>query len=294
VRAVAFDSSLIGTQTRAQAFTYDWKTLAAYALGVGAKRDELSYLYEGTHGGIRVLPTFAVVPAFAPSTEMLIKTGANLAMVVHGAQSIRAHRSLPASGTIQTTATLRGIYDMKRFASVVIDTRSSVADEPVFDTTWSIIVREAGGFGGPRPPGDDSPSLPKDRPADFREEEATTPEQALLYRLSGDVNPLHADPEFAKNVGFPQGPILHGLCTYGFVGRAILKHACAGDPAKLVSFSAQFRKPVWPGDTIITQGWDLGGGKWAISASVKERPDPVLTSAWVEIAGPQGSAERAA
>jgi acyl dehydratase len=287
---VAFDTSLIGTHSRPQAFTYDWKTLATYALGVGAKRDELSYLYEGTAGGIRVLPTFAVVPAFAPSTEMLIKTGANLAMVVHGAQSIRAHRALPTSGTILTTATLRGIYDMKRFASVVIDTRSSVGEEPVFDATWSFIVREAGGFGGPRPPADDAPSLPKDRPADFREEEATTPEQALLYRLSGDVNPLHADSEFAKNVGFPQGPILHGLCTYGFVGRAILKHACGGDPAKLSSLSAQFRKPVWPGDTIITQGWDLGGGKWAISASVKERPDPVLTSTWAELAGPRGSA----
>ena len=76
---------------------------------------------------------------------------------------------------------------------------------------------------------------------------------------------------------------MHGLCTYGFVGRAIVKHACGGDPARLRSFASQFRKPVWPGDTIVTQGWDLGAGKWAISASVKERPDPVLTGAWAEI-----------
>jgi acyl dehydratase len=280
---MAFDLSLVGSQTDEQTLAYDWRTLATYALGIGAKKDELAYLYEGTPGGIRVYPTFAVVPAFAPSTEMLMRTGANLAMVVHGGQSIRIHRALPAEGTIRTRATLRGIHDMKRFASVVVDTRSTVGGEVVFETTWSIIVREAGSFGGPRPPGDDAPSVPKDRAPDFRVEEATTPEQALLYRLSGDVNPLHADPDFAKSVGFAQGPILHGLCTYGFVGRAIVRHACGGDPARLRSFAAQFRKPVWPGDTIVTQGWDLGGGKWALSASVKERPDPVLTSAWAEI-----------
>lgn len=280
---MAFDLSLVGKQTDPQTLAYDWRTLATYALGIGAKKDELAYLYEGTPGGMRVVPTFAVVPAFAPSTQLLMATGASLAMVVHGGQSIRIHRALPAEGTIETTATLRGIYDMKRFASVVVDTRSTVGGELVFETTWSIIVREAGNFGGPRPPGDDSPSVPKDRAPDFRVEEATTPEQALLYRLSGDVNPLHADPELARSVGFAQGPILHGLCTFGFAGRAIVKHACGGDPAKLRSFAAQFRKPVWPGDTIVTQGWDLGGGKWALSASVKERPDPVLTSAWAEI-----------
>lgn len=280
---MAFDLSLVGKQTEEHVLTYDWRTFATYALGIGAKRDELAYLYEGTAGGIKVYPTFAVVPAFGPSTEMLIRTGASLAMVVHGSQSIRILGALPPSGAIHTTATLRGIYDMKRFASVVVDTRSTVGGAPVFETTWSIIVRDAGSFGGPRPPGDESPSLPKDREADFRVEEATTPEQALLYRLSGDVNPLHADPELAKSVGFAQGPILHGLCTYGFVGRAVVKHACGGDPAKLRSLSAQFRKPVWPGDTLVTQGWDLGGGKWALSASVKERPDPVLTSAWAEI-----------
>lgn len=280
---MALDTSLVGSQSPAHTLAYDWRTLATYALGIGAKKDELSYLYEGAPGGIRAYPTFAVVPAFSPATEMLMKTGANLAMVVHGAQSIRIHRALPASGSLETTATLRAIYDMKRFASVVIDTSSNVDGEPVFDTSWSIIVRDGGGFGGPRPPADEAPSVPKDREPAFRVEEATTPEQALLYRLSGDINPLHADPALAASVGFPQGPILHGLCTYGFAGRAIVRTACGGDPSRLRSFAAQFRKPVWPGDTIITSGWDLGDGKWAISASVKERPDPVLTSCWAEI-----------
>ncbi len=280
---MALDLSLVGTRTASHTFTYDWRTLATYALGIGAKKADLRFLYEGVAGGIAAYPTFAVVPAFGPSTEMLMKTGANLAMVVHGSQSIRVHRPLPASGTIQTVATLRGIFDMKRLASVVIDTESTLDGERVAETTWSILVRDAGGFGGPRPPSDESPNPPKDRAPDVLVEEVTSPEQALLYRLSGDVNPLHASPELAASVGFPQGPILHGLCTYGFVGRALVGRACGGDPNKLRFLAAQFRKPVWPGDTIVTRAWDLGGGTWVVSASVKERPDPVLTSAWAEI-----------
>jgi len=166
---------------------------------------------------------------------------------------------------------------------VVLETNSTINGKEAFSTTWSIIFRGAGGFEGPRPPHDEDVSTPKDRPADFSFEEATSPEQALLYRISGDVNPLHADPEFAAMVGFPQGPILHGLCTYGYVARAIIKKFAGGDAAKMKSFQAQFRKPVWPGDTIVTQGWDVGGGKVAVVATVQGRPDAVLSNAWAEI-----------
>jgi acyl dehydratase len=224
------------------------------------------------------------VPAHYPVVEMLAKCNANMAMVVHGGQVVRVHRPIPAEGKLETTGTIKGIYDMKRFGQVVLETNTTLGGEPLFDTTWSIIVRDGGGFGGPRPPsGGDEPSAPKDRPADFTIEEATSPEQALLYRISGDTNPLHADPEFAAMVGFPQGPILHGLCTYGFAARAVIKAAAGGDPTRLRVISAQFRKPVWPGDTLVTQGWDVGGGRIAVVTTAKGRPDPVLANAWAQI-----------
>ncbi len=115
-------------------------------------------------------------------------------------------------------------------------------------------------------------------------EEATTAEQALLYRLSGDWNPLHADPEFAAKVGFTQGPILHGLCTYGHMVRHVAKGACGGDATKITGFEARFSKPVWPGDTLVTEGWKLDGGRIALQVSVKERNEQVITGAWATVA----------
>ncbi len=283
---MSFDLSTVGYTTKAYALSFDWKTLATYALGIGARRDELSFLYEHAPGGMKVHPTFAVVPAHPPIVDMLGKCNANMAMVVHGGQQIRLHRPIPDGGTLLTTGTIKGIYDMKKLGQVVLETNTTLAGsgEPLFDTTWSILVRDGGGFGGPRPPeAPEEPSVPKDRGPDWSVEEATSPEQALLYRISGDINPLHADPAFAAAVGFPQGPILHGLCTYGYVGRAILRHAAGGDPARIRSYSAQFRKPVWPGDTLVTQGWALPDGKVAIVATAKGRPDPVLTNAWADI-----------
>ncbi|APR81857.1 putative (R)-specific enoyl-CoA hydratase [Minicystis rosea] len=282
---MAFDLSTVGYTTQPIPFSFDWKKLAVYALGIGAKRDELDFLYENIKGGMKAYPTFAVIAAQAPVFELLGKCNANMAMVVHGGQVVRVHRSIPAEGNLETTGTIKGIYDMKKFGQVVLETNTKLDGEPLFDTTWSIIVRDGGGFSGPRPPsGGDEPSVPKDRAPDFTVEEATSPEQALLYRVSGDVNPLHADPEFATAVGFPQGPILHGLCTYGFAARAVIKHMAGGDPSRLKTFAAQFRKPVWPGDTLVTQGWDVGGGKIAVVTTVKGRPDPVLTNAWAQIA----------
>lgn len=277
---MALDLSVVGKATEPQAFRYTWKDTVLYALGVGAKTAELDTLYEGR--GPKVIPSFAVVPMFEPMFRCVERTGGDLSMVVHGGQRVRIKRPLAPEGTLLTRATVRGIYDMRKFAYVIIDTETTdERGEVLFDTTANIIFRDAGGFGGETPPRDKSGiTIPKDTPPSFRIEEATSREQALLYRLSGDLNPLHADPDFAAKVGFTQGPILHGLCTYGHMARHVVLGACGGDASKLTGLEGAFKKPVWPGDTLVTEGWVTEPGKVALQVKVKERDEVVLGSAW--------------
>lgn len=281
---MALDLSLVGKDSAPSIFTYTWKDVVLYALGIGAKKEELDYLYEGR--GPKVIPSFAVVPAFQPMFDLIARTGGDLGMLVHGAQRVRLQAVLPSSGTLSTTAKLRGIYDLRRFAVVIVDTETKDASGNVlFDTSSQIIWREEGGFGGDTPPrAAKVAEMPKGQPADFRVEETTTHEQALLYRLSGDINPLHADPEFAAKVGFEQGPLLHGLCTYGHMVRHVAKGACGGDATKVTGFEGKFSKPVWPGDTLVTEGWRVAPGMLALQVSVKERNENVITGAWATIA----------
>lgn len=276
------DLSLVGKATKAETFTYTWHNTVLYALGIGAKRDELDYLFEGR--GPKVFPSFAVVPKFGPLLDALSRLGGNLAMVVHGGEKVTIHKPFPSAATLHTTATVRAVYDKRKFAQVLVDTESKdEKGEPVATTTSSIIYRGEGGFGGE--PGVKEPSeveLPKGKEPDFRVEETTSPEQALLYRLSGDMNPLHADPELAKQVGFERGPILHGLCTFGYMLRHATRAALAGDAGRLLSFEGQFRRPVWPGDTIVTEGFHVAPGVMALSASVKERAETVISGAFAK------------
>jgi acyl dehydratase len=282
---MSIDPATLGFHSQRTAFTYDWKTAALYALGIGARKDELGYLYEGL--GPKVYPTFAVVPVMAAVRECLEKTGGNPAMILHGAQSVRIKAPMPPAGELFTTASITGIYDMKKLTQVAVETDTrTAAGESLFETGWSILYRDGGFPGGAHPPKTSEPDIPKDRTPDFEIALATTPEQALLYRLSGDTNPLHADPEFAKVAGFAEGPILHGLCTYGFVARAVIAGACENDGSRLERLDVQFRRPVWPGDTIVTAGWRLDGGGVALAVSVKERPGAVLTGAWAQLRRP--------
>jgi acyl dehydratase len=277
------DFSLIGQPTPPVSLEYTWKDVVLYALGVGAKKDELDYLYEGR--GPHVLPSFAVVLKFPPMLALLAKTGGNLSMVVYGAERVTLHAPLAPSGKLVTTATIRGIYDMKRFAQVLVDTRAeNGAGQVVAEMTSSIIFRAEGGFAGAPPPRE-APRVerPRDLPPTFAVEEATTPEQALLYRLSGDLNPLHADPDFARNVGFERGPILHGLCTFGFMVRHVAKAMCGGDATRVRVFEAQFRRPVWPGDTLVTEGWRVRPDAVALQVKVKERDEIVIAGAWATV-----------
>ena len=274
-----FDHSLVDQPTTTL-HAYAWRDTVLYALGIGAKVDELDYLYEGR--GPKVHPGFAVVPKFQPMLDLLAKSGGNLATVVHGGERVRIHKPFAPQGNVRTSVRIRGIYDMRRLAVVLVDTESKEESGALLcETTSSIFFRGEGGFGGKPPPKEDAGiDVPKDRPADFRVEESTSMEQALLYRLSGDLNPLHADPEFAKLVGFEKGPILHGLATFGYMARHVTKGALGGDATRLTGFAAQFRKPVWPGDTIVTEGWNVAPGKIALQVSVKERSEIVITGAW--------------
>jgi acyl dehydratase len=278
------DLSLVGKPSATSVCEYTWKDVVLYALGVGAKQGELDYLYEGR--GPRVLPSFAVVSKFQPMLDLLASLGGNLAMIVHGGERVVVHAPLAAAGKLRTTATVRGIYDMKRLAQVLVDTRAEDSSgKLVAETTSAILFRGEGGFGGDPPPKEPPPvERPRDVPPTFSVEEVTSPEQALLYRLSGDLNPLHADPAFAQAVGFERGPILHGLCSFGFMVRHVARGVCGGDATRVRSFEAQFRRPVWPGDTLVTEGWLVRPDAVALQVKVKERDEVVLSGAWATLA----------
>lgn len=277
---MALDLSAVDKPSNPQSFSYAWKDTVLYALGIGAKKDELDWLYEGR--GPKVIPSFVVVPMFKPMLDCIVQTGVDLSMIVHGKQSFRVHADLAPEATLSTVARVLGIYDMRRFAIVNVGTEiKDGTGKLIAETVSQIVVREAGGFGGETPPREPKVvDLPKGKEPDFRIEERTSEEQALLYRLSGDWNPLHADPEFAARVGFDRGPILHGLCTLGFMVRHVARGACGGDTSRITAFETKFQKPVWPGETIVTEGFIVEPGKIALQAKVKERDELVCTASY--------------
>jgi acyl dehydratase len=281
---MAIRLDLVGRKSEKVLFRYTWKDCVLYALGVGAREDELDFLFEMR--GPRVLPTFAVVPSFLSMVGIAGDLAANPMMIVHGEQKIVLHRPIPPGfpGDVElsTVSEVKAIYDKGKGAVVVVEAvTSDESGARVFDNVFSIFVRGEGGFGGERGP--EAQKLePPARAPDFEISETTSREQALLYRLSGDVNPLHADPGFARMGGFDR-PILHGLATYGFAGRALLRGACGGDEKRIRSFAARFSAPVFPGDTLTTRGWDRGDGTWLLTVATQEGKQ-VLTNAVAEVA----------
>jgi len=280
---MGLDLASVGKTTEPRQFSYDTKDVILYALGVGATRDEeLDFLYEKR--GPKVLPTFAVIPSFSVTEELFHLAGGNYEGIVHLRQDLRLHAPLPSSGTLTTTGSIVGLYDMKRFAQATFRTETYAADGAHLATNdWSVLFRFDGGFGGPKPPGEGRNKVPEGEPL-FRFAQAIPKEQALLYRLSGDFNPLHADPELAKSVGF-DSPILHGLATFGYVGRAVVQQCAGGDPSRVVAIGGQFRKPVYPGETIVVTGYAGEDGKTIVRAATESKPDEyVFTNAYAEIA----------
>jgi len=278
---MSLDVSSIGYTTNPYVHQMNWQKAITYALGIGAKREELDYLYEAR--GPKVFPTYGVIPAYEPLVDVVKHVGGGFENLVHGGQSITIHRALPPSGTWQTTGKLKALYDLKRMTQVVASTETRCEGELLFETEWMIILFDQGNFGGPRPAKVAKVEPPVGKVADFEVRQQTSPEQALIYRLSGDYNPLHIDSDFAEKLGFKAGPILHGLCTFGHVARAVIQGACAGDGSRLKTLNAQFKKPVWPGDELVTQGWVLDAQKCALAVSVPGREDAILGNAYAEI-----------
>ncbi len=236
-----------------------------YAVGVGAGQDptdptELAFVTENSANVVpRALPTMAVVLADVSGAFGNIGTF-NPAMLVHGEQRVVCHAELPVAGEIESSSQITAIWDKGKGAVVEVTAHAvSTGDgSPLFDLVMSAYIRGEGGFGGERGPSGPT-HVPPDREPDHSVTSTTRPEQALLYRLSGDRNPLHSDPTFAAMAGFDR-PILHGLCTYGFAGRALLHQLCGSEPTRCRSVEGRFSSPVFPGEDLTTQIWRTGAG----------------------------------
>lgn len=278
-------------EPRTTELAWDHKDVQLYHLGIGAGAatpenphpatdpDELRYTLESA---LHVLPSFATVAGggmalagglSAPGIDV------DLAAVLHGGQTVTVHRALPVSGRATQTSTVPAVYDKGKAAVIVL--RSEVADDegPLWTCDTQIFVRGEGGFGGERGPSARL-ELP-DRAPDLSTERAIRPDQALLYRLSGDWNPLHADPEFAKLAGFDR-PILHGLCTYGVTLKAVVDTALGGDVGRVRSYTTRFAGVVFPGETLRIRMW-REPGRVLVSVTAADRDEaPVLADTVVE------------
>ena len=230
-----------------------------YALGVGA--GSLASDYElpfTTENSLdvpqQVLPTMAAVLGTAGSSRSSIGDF-DPAMLLHGEQGIELLGPIPPEGSVSTTGTITGIYDKGSGALVVTESTSVgvTTGQPLFRTTNALFIRGEGGFGGERGPSESAAPIP-DRPPDRAVTYATRGDQALLYRLSGDRNPLHSDPAFARRAGFDR-PILHGLCTYGVTGRALLHTLSGSDPGRFHAMRGRFSRPTYPGDVLTVSMW---------------------------------------
>lgn len=227
-----------------------------YALGVGAGPDELAFATDDTRGvEPRAVPTMAVVLAL-PSREIALAMGDyDRSKLVHGSQTTIVYRPIPVAGEVEYATTITGVYDKGSGAAVETETiATDLADgEAVFVNRSVAFIRGEGGWGGDRGPASVIPKPPEREP-DRRITYDLAANQALIYRLSGDRNPLHSDPTYARRAGFDK-PILHGLCTYGFVGRALIEYACDGNPDGLRAMTARFVAPMYPGDSLTVSMW---------------------------------------
>ena len=240
--------------------SYDEQDAILYALGVGfgrdpADRNELPYVVESL--GLHTVPSMATV---LPSDRIVVDSGLDLGQVLHWGESLELFRPLPPAARLLLNQRIAAVYDRGAEFGAEVDIETEIRragdDVVVGAVRTRLLARGDGGLGGPQAPSRERRPFP-DREPDFVCDLETRPDQALLYRLSGDFNPLHADPRAARQAGFPK-PILHGRCSYGFACHAILKTVCDYDFTLIRSLSARFTAVVYPGDTIRTEMWQDG------------------------------------
>ncbi|MGI5375018.1 MaoC/PaaZ C-terminal domain-containing protein [Streptomyces sp. CA-251387] len=282
----------VAAEPRTGEISWTAKDVQLYHLGIGAGArpdiagpatdpDELRYTLESR---LHVLPSFATVAgAGSPgviSSLSMPGIEVDLARVLHGGQSLTVHRPVPVAGTATATGRIAAVYDKGKAAVLVMRTEVADADGPLWTNDAQIFVRGEGGWGGDRGP---SARLePPTGDPDKVVERPVREDQALLYRLSGDLNPLHADPEFAKIAGFER-PILHGLCTYGITLKAVVDTLLGGDVTRVRSYATRFAGVVFPGETLRIRVWREGEGRVRVEVGAVERGDaPVLADTIVE------------
>jgi len=250
------DLSVVGKRFPEKTFKYTSKDVILYALGIGAQIDELSFIYEGVSGGLKVFPSFATIArsvAFPKLGNIIFPK------FIHGEESVKIYKPFAPLGEIICYSEVTNIYDKGKGAAIHVTFTGLTSDRnPLFEVKSVFFYLGAGGFGGERGPKTEILEVPDNRPPDFTVTYKTTENQAALYRLSGDLNPLHIDPKAAK-MGGQEKPILHGLSTFGFATRAILHETCESDVSRFKEFRVRFANVVYPGEPLIIEGWKVNG-----------------------------------
>jgi acyl dehydratase len=275
--------------------SYEKDDVILYHLGIGAgfaatDERELEYTYEKN---LKVLPSFAVVAGSSFSSRARAGGARGLggigkveglefnpALLLHGEQDIEIHRPLPVAAKFTSQGRVADIFDKGKAALVILEYAArEKGGEPLFTNRMSLFLRGEGGFGGPSGPKAGNPA--PDRAPDAVVESSTLPQQALLYRLCGDKNPLHADPEFAKMGGFDR-PIIHGLCSYGIVCKAVVDHALGGDVTRVARYQARFAGVAFPGETYRVSYWKEGS-RILVEARSRERDAVIISNAAITL-----------
>jgi acyl dehydratase len=258
--------SAVGSTVGPFEHPYTWKDVALYALAVGATSDDLGYLLDPAP---KVLPTWGVIPGFVPVFATLDVIGGDRVKLLHSSQRLELIKPFPAEGVMRTTGHVLGIWDLRIGALVNVETRTMIGSELHARCVWTILLRGEGGFAGERAPSLLRTRAPKDVAPHFSAEWRTQDTQALLYRLTGDVNPIHSNPEVARAAGFDR-PILHGLCSLGFAARVALKELAGDDPSRFRALEVRFTSPVLPGQTLRVDGYVVAPGQAALTVKVCE------------------------